>query len=513
MNPALAAATAVADRVNPIVVKELRQAVRSRFVIAILMLFLLVNLSVIGVYVMFADEAATSSTGGRDIFMWLLAVLAFTCICMVPIYASVRLAAERNDTNTDLLFATTIKPAAIIRGKFWAAMAMAVLIYSCCMPFLSVTYLLRGIDLPTIFFLLGMGLICIAAAVMAGILVGALPVGRIWRIFLGLGLFICLVIGTLFAISAAGATAYLGLMGTTAGAWEFWAAVGTGVLMLLAFVGLLYVLAVAAMSPSRANRTMPIRVYVTAAWIVLGVVACLWSWQVSDPGPVEAWVGFSLAVASGAVFLAIAERESWSPRITRKIPRFGPGRVLAWLFYTGSAGGVLWCCLLAGATVLWALIWGEATGAFTGFFPYSMWARSGLEQTLRMMGGIFLYAFCYCMLASLLRHVLFRGVARTFLPLVAALLMAAGLLLPILAAYLATGQTMDVERLPIGYLLASPIALTAYDPESQVVVWAFLIGWSLLMAALSAPWLVGQFQRFRPLQPAATAETSDQGGA
>jgi hypothetical protein len=52
-------------------------------------------------------------------------------------------------------FITTIRGRAVIRGKMLAAAIVTLLIYSACMPFMTFTYLLRGVDLPTTFFLLG----------------------------------------------------------------------------------------------------------------------------------------------------------------------------------------------------------------------------------------------------------------------------------------------------------------------------------------------------------------------
>ncbi len=46
----LLALAAAGDRVNPMAVKEFRQAVQSRWVIAVLMLFLLVNVMLVGGY-------------------------------------------------------------------------------------------------------------------------------------------------------------------------------------------------------------------------------------------------------------------------------------------------------------------------------------------------------------------------------------------------------------------------------------------------------------------------------
>ena len=129
MKRLLAWASAAGDRVNPVAVKEFRQAVQSRWVIAILMLFLLVNLGIVGGYLMLSPDADTSIDGGRNVFMLLLGILLITCIGFVPIYTGIRLSMERNDANIDLFFVTTITPAAIVRGKYFSALALTLLIF------------------------------------------------------------------------------------------------------------------------------------------------------------------------------------------------------------------------------------------------------------------------------------------------------------------------------------------------------------------------------------------------
>ena len=59
---------AISDRTNPIVVKELRQAVQSRLVIAILLLFLLANVIIISGYLIWTVDATTSERAGQDLF-------------------------------------------------------------------------------------------------------------------------------------------------------------------------------------------------------------------------------------------------------------------------------------------------------------------------------------------------------------------------------------------------------------------------------------------------------------
>jgi ABC-type transport system involved in multi-copper enzyme maturation permease subunit len=136
------------DRMNPIAVKEFRQAVQSRGVIVILMLFLLVNLAVIGGYVMTSTDASARLDAGRGIFMGLLGILMFTCVVFVPLYAGGRMSGERNNSDIDLLYITTLSPGAIVRGKYLTATALTLLIFSASMPFMILTYLLRGSICP-----------------------------------------------------------------------------------------------------------------------------------------------------------------------------------------------------------------------------------------------------------------------------------------------------------------------------------------------------------------------------
>ena len=69
---------------NAIAVKEFRQAVRNNLVGAILTIFLALNLTVVGGYLLASPDAATSATGGRKYsrFLW--------PFCSQPAWASCR---------------------------------------------------------------------------------------------------------------------------------------------------------------------------------------------------------------------------------------------------------------------------------------------------------------------------------------------------------------------------------------------------------------------------------------
>ena len=90
-------ATRFDDAMNPIVVKELRQAVKGRFLSAMLTLFLIVQLVALGVAIMIIDDVQSDFGAGRAVCTTMLVILSLTCMLFIPINTGVRLAFERSD--------------------------------------------------------------------------------------------------------------------------------------------------------------------------------------------------------------------------------------------------------------------------------------------------------------------------------------------------------------------------------------------------------------------------------
>ena len=124
---------------------------------------------------------------------------------------------ERISINADLQYITTMTPGQIIRGKILSSSYLIILFYSAAVPFLVFSYLLRGIDLPTIAIavlltfimnvLLTMGAIVLALSplhIVMKILL-ALTVGGIaffTAIYLGIGAVASSAITSLFGMSS-----------------------------------------------------------------------------------------------------------------------------------------------------------------------------------------------------------------------------------------------------------------------------------------------------------------------
>src|SRR5262249_21077236 len=146
-------------------------------------------------------------------------------------------AGERSDQNVDLLYISTLKPRSIIAGKFLASVVLVLLIFSTCAPFMTFTYLLRGIDIPTILVVLFIDFVVIIFGVQLAILLGTFPVPVVLKFILSLAVF-----GILFRVFfwTLQVTNHLieGGFPYPAASWEFLTGLGAVTLAILALVGL-----------------------------------------------------------------------------------------------------------------------------------------------------------------------------------------------------------------------------------------------------------------------------------
>ena len=252
----------IPKQMNPIVVKELRQAVRSRFVAGVLLLFLAIELFGIGMILLTTSSRHNNLVNyhvGRDMFHFLYIALSTACLLFVPAYAGIRLAIERWDNNLDLLYITTIKPQAVVRGKLFAATVITLLLFSAATPFMSLSYLLRGVDIPSIFVAMGFMFLIVIAVTEIALFLACIPTSRAFKVLLGLaaagGLF-----STLMTANFAGWALIRSGTGSSMKTSEFWIGAISVIGGVILGVGLLQHLAVALISPSSSNRARPVRI-------------------------------------------------------------------------------------------------------------------------------------------------------------------------------------------------------------------------------------------------------------
>ena len=481
----------VNDWLNPIVVKELRQAVQGKFLIVVLICFLCLQLLTVGLFL--TDESVkTSYRAGQNVFQFLLGILLGTCLLFVPAYTGIRLASERTDANIDLLFITTLRPSSIIWGKFFAGIVLTILLYSACMPFMTFTYLLRGVDLPSVFILLALDFIVVAVSIQCGILIGCLPANRALKVILGVAWLVVTVVAfitLLVAMFAPGGLLTSGL-GSQLNSWNFW----RGALAVLVggavFIGLLALLSIALISPVSVNRALPVRIFATAAWILTGIGAAIWGIGGSDFRPIVVWATVHILLHSIGLFIAVSERENLGQRVRRTIPRRWFLRPLGFLFYSGDAGGVAWSSLMIILTLLFIALW-------LTVFPHMHIGTTGIDEWIGRLASLGLYAFSYTLGASLIRRRFFTDrIANRYTWVIALILLGITTTIIPLGLFFIYGD-WNKE-----WLVASPLGALLFSETRGYVSNSIAIAsvCAIFVGTVSLPWLIRRISDFRPFR-------------
>jgi hypothetical protein len=491
------------DLPNPIVVKELRQAVRSKFIVGVLLFFLLVQVSYLGIsLVVWSNEGrldAADFEAGRLAFGVIQGIMLATCMLFIPAYTGVRLAAERSDVNVDLLFITTLRPRAIISGKLLAALVLTVLIFSSCAPFMTFTYLLRGIDVPSILWVLGIDFAGVALAVQLAIFLAVASPNRVFKVILGLlGL-----IGLVFAVWGvmAGSLALLEVgAATMLDSPNFWPIAEVIAATALTLFGLLFTWSVGLVTPRSANRAWGGRLFVVAVWLGTGVVFGAANVQVPEAhgGPLFGWLYFMTGLFSLGLMIEVNEPEQWGPRVARTIPRRWWLRGPAFLFYSGAAGGIMFAVLMICLTGLVALVWREVAPSLAGRWKGGRWEFPVHLKAIALIG---IYTYCYALTAVLVRRVSPFKIPAAYTWIVLLILLALGSTVPYLTSFLLFGREWRYET-HFYWLLSTPFAAVAdvigWRAEHFAVFLTFASAWAGLVTLLSLPWYGRQLRGFRP---------------
>ncbi len=190
------------DRLNPLVVKEVRQGLRSRVFWASFGLMLLACLIISMVaYANVRDSGL--STHGQGFFLAFFVCLGVVHFFIIPYSAYRSLAREREDETWVLLILTGLGPRRILRGKVASFLVQAGLYASAVGPFLLFSYYLNGIDLPTILLILALGACWLVFLTVVAVCAATLADARMGRAFVHLALLGVLGLALLYGLVAA----------------------------------------------------------------------------------------------------------------------------------------------------------------------------------------------------------------------------------------------------------------------------------------------------------------------
>lgn len=365
----------IEDSVGPIVVKEVRQGLRAK-VFAIFFGLLLSACLVVALVAV--SEAADRSGGelGRGFLAAYLAGLGAVCFFVIPFIAFRSMLREREDETWVLLVLTGLGGRNIVRGKWVSAMSQALLFASACAPFVVFSYFLNGIDLPQILLplLLSAGWTCLLTGV--GIAIATQAHSRLGRTFahfvalavLGAGTFAGIGLCFLIADEGNRVLRQESFINFAAGIFVMSLA-----LTVLVLEGAAAGLALASEPASRGPRKALLGV-MGVAW-GFGLLAFLTRNGTSEAAAAGSVLTSVFLVIAG--FFAVSEKDGW-PRGLDSGGLLKPGAVRSfWLILL----------LLAGSTILWAALFGQA-------------GHDGSGKRLRTLLGAPLYPALYLSLAA-----------------------------------------------------------------------------------------------------------------
>ncbi|MCR4412477.1 MAG: ABC transporter permease [Thermoguttaceae bacterium] len=356
------------DLLNPILVKEARQALKSRQFATVfgLLLVFIWGTSLVGLGIMGPD--ASYGAYGPNMFFAYYMALAAALLVIVPFSAFRSLAVEQEDRTYELLSITALGPRQIISGKLGSAAVQMIIYLSAISPCLAFTYMLRGIDFPTILFLLFWTILLSLGLSAVGLLLGTLTHQK----HLQAGLSVAGVVGLLIAFGlVCTSTADLLFYGPLDFADpDFWLVNAILLTTYLSYFALVFYAAVAQITFASDNRSTRLRVIM----LVQFLLATAWfGYGWFGPARREAELLFGYAVVAGIHWFAMGvfmtgESPDLSLRVRRGLPQsflgrmfltwFNPGPATGYVYAIGGAltAGILTLAALPYATTRWARI-------------------------------------------------------------------------------------------------------------------------------------------------------------
>jgi hypothetical protein len=381
------------DWLNPILVKETRQALKSsQFLITFVLVLVACWIATIGVVAYIGPRIFYSADGGTLLF-WYFLILSLPLMVVVPLAAFRSLIAEREDNTYDLLSITTLKPRQIISGKLGSSIAQMAVYFSAITPCLAFTYLLRGVDVPTIAMLLVFSFFWSLGLSMVGILFATLTPQRFVQVFVLVAFVAALFL--MFYLSAVMGwfVAYYGRASIWGVGSEFWILFAAMATAYFTFFALAFFASAGMITFTSENRSTPLRV----CMIVQQAAFVGWMsyiWFISD---YETGVVFAAIIFAGIYWycmgtLLTSERPGMSQRVKRHLPQSFFGRMFFSWLNPGPASGYMF--VIANATSLaFVAMLGVTLSSFLSTRTGRGWPSADVMFYLIVIGWGYLTAY------------------------------------------------------------------------------------------------------------------------
>lgn len=436
---------------NPILVKETRQALKSRAFIVSFFLLLLGSwmISVIGLLA--AGPAIEYGRTGHYFFIFYFGTLCLAVGAVVPYNAFRSLLSEREENTYDLLSITSLSPGQIVRGKWACSLLQALLFYFAIIPFMAFSSLMPGFDFVQSAVLLIFAFYCSLALSMVMLMLSTTIKQRTWQGVISL--LVLSLLGAVIFVTLSGLSGLIISELPLSAPWFWWGIAGF-LALTLSYLWLFYQIAVARLTFEAENRATNIRVTALAQilLLILGGAALFVATGRGLSRDHLQLLFLGVAVHTALVGIAVSpEVDGLSRRVRRSLPRWKLSRLLMAPFLPGGSLGFLYtlgflACIYLSYFAAW--LWsdwrsgGPSLGLSDPSFPsYLMsvlfggyWERVFRpDSDMTMATAIVSYIAIYCGLSACLVR-WGRGIYALFSPVHArtmiVILIALGALVP-----------------------------------------------------------------------------------
>jgi ABC-type transport system involved in multi-copper enzyme maturation permease subunit len=434
------------DKLNPILVKEARQAMKSRQFVITFTLLLACGWLWTLLFIAFSIPAVYYAPYGAAMLVGYYIVLTVPLLIVVP-YSSFRsLAAECEDGTYELLSITTLSAWQIITGKLGSSLLQMLVYYSALAPCIAFTYLLRGIDVVTIALYLGYTFLASLMLCIIGLMLATVTRSRHWQVLLSVVFVMALLIfGFIWDMSM------FGIMGQASelpyDQADFWIANAMVLSFYTSFAVLFLSIAAGQITFASENRSTRLRVVLLTQQVLLtGWIMYGWLRSPTD----DEWLYFEAACAGilwivAGTFLA-GETAQLSPRARRQLPHSFLGRMAFTWFNPGSGTGYVFAVLNLTAAML--MIAGKVVAMESFGIPGAPGDWVWLEWTLCIWGYVVGYLGISRLTVVLLRRVTQVRMMVTFLFQLLYLL--AGIMVPLMIqGFLSRGDFSTFDFSPL----------------------------------------------------------------
>ncbi len=333
------------ERINPIVVKEVRQSLKSRqFTISFgLTLIAAVAWTLIAISLMI--PRVYFIPGGLPLLTGFFCILQVPLMIIIPFSAFRSLTTETEDSTFELLSISALSAWQIVLGKMSSALLQILLYLSALAPCIVLTYLLRGVSLFAILFLLGLTVVFSVAETAVALLLASVARARL----LQAGASVLLLVGLIVAFFSWTSLIVSNFISEVSNPPpQFYMVLFAMATIIAIALELVLRAAAAAIDFPSENHSTPLR----RRLLLLVSLILFWStFAVVASQEVEIAYVFLIGTFIVCLFigsLMTGERGIISPRACRTLPKTFAGRVFfTWFFPGAGMGYVFMVCVFA----------------------------------------------------------------------------------------------------------------------------------------------------------------------